>query len=49
MVEERKQMRKDDLRRWQKNVRRNKNLLPSFIRECHEEVRIKNNPKEKYI
>ena len=47
MVEERKQMRKDDMRRWQKNVK--KNLLPSFIREGHEEVRTKNNLKEEQI
>ena len=25
--------------------KRNKNFLPSFIREGHEEVRTKNNPK----
>ena len=47
MVEERKQMRKDDMRRWQKNVK--KNLLPSFIREGHEEVKTKKKTQKKSI
>ena len=49
MVEEQKQMRKDDLRRWQKNVKKLRICYLFFIREGHEEVRTKNNPKEKYI